>query len=95
MDGGDGGVAFGAAQAKQAQAWHQRDAGQGIEFLLGTSGMLVVPRKIVAVATDERAHSFAGRMREAVELAGVRMRQDQRPVFGADGVVGRDHAAFG
>jgi hypothetical protein len=57
--------------------------------------MLVVPRKIVAVATDERAHSFAGRIREAVELAGVRMRQHQRPVFGADGVVGRDHAAFG
>ena len=32
---------------------------------------------------------------EVVELAGVRSRQDQRPVLGADGVVGRDHAAFG
>ena len=31
---------------------------------------------------------------EIVELAGLRRRHDQRPVLGADGVVGRDHAGL-
>jgi hypothetical protein len=44
---------------------------------------------------DECGRGFAGRRREGVKLSGSRMRQEERPVFCADGVVGCDYAAFG
>ena len=90
--GGDDRVAFGAAETEQAEAGHQHDAGQGIELVLDAADALVVAREIVSIARGELARPLARDAGEVVELAVLRRRQDQRPVLGADGVVGRDDA---
>ena len=83
-----------AAQAEEAQARHQRDTGQGIELALSTAPAFVVSGKIVPVTGEECACSAAARLREVLKLAGSRIWQEERPVLGADGVIGRDYAAF-
>ena len=69
--GGDGGVAFGAAQTEQAQARHQRDAGQGIEFLLGTAGTLVVPCRAWRWCPASACSASAVRRRDAAIAADI------------------------
>ena len=45
--GGDHGVVFRPAEAEQAEAWHQHDAGQGIELVLDAADALIVTLEIL------------------------------------------------
>ena len=91
--GGDGGVLGGGADAEHAHARHQDHARQGIQFLLLHRALGVV---VVRNSGDSARHrpSTASRtsFAHSLQLAGFRRRHDQRPVLGADGVVGRHHA---
>ena len=57
--GGDGGVAFGAAETEQAQPRHQHDAGQGIELALDAADPFVLWRLNTSdnASTNARAAS--------------------------------------
>ena len=90
--GGNVGVFFRASQAEQAQPGRQRDAGQGIELLLAAAGTRVVAFKVLMIVRGKLANALPSGPREFVKLANVWRRQNQRPVFGADRVVGGDDA---
>ena len=90
--GGNDRVAFGAAQTKKAEPRNQDNTGQGIELVLDPADTMVVMRKIVAVALGEIARRLARRGGEVIKLTRLRRRQNQRPVLGANGVIGRHHA---
>ena len=92
--GGNPCVLGALAEAEQAEARHQHDARRRIVH--GSAvGALAVAGEIGRVAVDEFLHGRAGRARKGVELAGLRRGDDQRPGFGADHMVGRDHAGAG
>ena len=90
--GGDRRILARAAEPEQAEPRHQHDAGQRIEHRLGAAAAGVVAREVVAVVRDEGRHCRARRTGEIRGLALLRRRHDERPVLGADGVVGRHHA---
>ena len=48
--GGDAGVALGAAEAEQAEARHQHDAGAGIEFMFDMADARIVLLEIAVIA---------------------------------------------
>ena len=84
---GDHGVALRPTKPEQAEPAHQHDAGQGIELLLDAADAFVVALEIMPIVRGECVRRFAGRARKIIELADLRMRQHERPVLGADGVV--------
>ena len=66
--------------------------GSGIEFLLLHRALVVVAGEIVVIARHEGIDGGANLARPFVELARIRRGHDQRPVLGADGMIGRHHA---
>ena len=92
---GDDRIALGPAQAEQTQARHQSNAGQGIELALSAADALVVALEITPIIRGESVGGIPGGAREIFEFAFIRMRQNQRPVLGANGVIRRNHTAFG
>ena len=91
--GGDGGVLGGGAEAEQADARHQDHARQRIEFLLLRLGSShCCARNSRDSARRMRRPRRARRFVHSSSLPRFRRGHDQRPVLGADGVVGRHHA---
>ena len=92
--GGDRGVLRRAAQAEQADARHQHDARAAVELGFDPADGGILAGEIGIVFGDEFRHGLAHGGGKVVEFAGLRRRHDQRPVLGADDVVGRHHAAL-
>ena len=61
--GGNDGVLLGAAEAEQAEAGNQDDAGQGIELPLAAADALVVALEIVSIILDESFDRCSARAR--------------------------------
>src|SRR5207253_10388142 len=55
----------------------------------------VIAGEIGLVILDERLHRSLDRQLEFAAFAGFGGRDDQRPILGADGVIGRDYAGPG
>ena len=92
--GGDLGVLLRTSEAEQAEAGHERDARERVERALDPAGARILAGEIGLVALAEVGHR---RLRGALEIihAVARGRDgDERPVLGADGVVGRYHAGL-
>ena len=81
-----------SAEAEQADARHQNHARVRIELLLDAVHALIVAREIGVVASDEPIHGLAHRCGPCVQLARFGRGHDERPILGADGVIGRRNA---
>ena len=90
--GGDARVLARSAEPEQSEAGHEHDPRQWIERALCAAGARIVAREIGVVVGDEFRRRLFGGAAEVRELSSLRRRQNERPVLGADGVVGRDHA---
>ena len=62
--------------------------------MLHAADAAVVLRKILAIAGGEIARRPARCCGKVIKLAGLRRRQNQRPVLGANGVIRRHHAGL-
>src|SRR4029077_19314939 len=71
---------------------NERDTRQRIERPLDPSDTEVLPRKIILVALDESRHRGARSAFEIIHAVGFGRSRDERPILGADGVVGSHHA---
>ena len=89
---GNMGVLRRAAQAEQADPRHQHDTRARIELGLGRAHGRILAGEIVVVAGDEIGDALAHGGSKIAETAGLRFRQDQRRVLGADDMVRRHHA---
>ena len=92
--GGDARFFLGPPEAEQPEPRHQRDTRQWIERLLDAADARIVAGEIGLVVVDERRDGVVCSTPEVVELAVGGGGQEQRPVLGADGVVGRHHAGL-
>ena len=92
--GGDGRIPGRGADTEQAEPRHKHDARHRIELALAAADAAVLALEHGVIGADIVRHRRAQGWREGVELACLRQRRDQRPVFGADDVVGRHHAAL-
>ena len=79
-------------EAEQPEAGDERDARQRIERLLGAASARILAREIALVVLDERLHRRVRGALEVIHLAVLGRGDHQRPVLGADGVIGRDDA---
>ncbi len=89
------GVLARAAEPEQAEPRHQHHPRQRIEHRLGAAAAGIVALEIAPVILHEGGDRGFGARGEVGLLAGLGRRQHQRPVLGADGVVGRHHAGRG
>ena len=92
--GGDPCVLLRSPEAEQAEAGDERDARQRIERLLDAADARILAREIALVVLDERLHRRVRGALEVIRLAVLGRGDHQRPVLGADGVIGRDHACL-
>ncbi len=90
--GGDGRILGRGAKAEHADARHQHDARQRIEFFFLLFAFGVVDGEIIVIARDKRVDSGLHVLFPLIQLAGLGRGHQQRPVLGADGVIGRDDA---
>ena len=92
--GGDLGVLLRTSKAEQAEAGHERDARQRVEWALDPAGARILSREIGLVALAEVAHRRLRGALEIIHAVACGCDGDERPVLGADGVVGRYHAGL-
>src|SRR5262249_57817729 len=90
--GGDLGVLLGTSEAEQAQPGNERDARQRVERALDPAGARIPAREVSLVARAEARHRRLRGALEIIQALAFGRDGDERPVLGADGVVGRDHA---
>ena len=86
-------ILLAAAQAEHPDARHQHDARRNIEHPLGSADAGVVALEIGLVVFGEmRPPPWLTSRLEIRNLAVLRRRNEQRPVLGADRVIGRNDA---
>ena len=90
--GGDAGLLLRSSQAEQAKPGNERDTRQRIERPLDSSDAGILAREIILITLDESRHRDARRAFEIVQSVAFRRGRHERPILGADRVVGSDHA---
>ena len=92
--GRDHGVTLRSTEPEQAETRHEHEAGQGIELLFDAAEAFIVVLEVLSIARHKCPNRVASHALEVIQLAGLRMRQNERPVLSADGVVRCYYATF-